>query len=142
MPFGKGPCGRSQAVLPNDLPVEITDYITANYPDNNILRAKHKLNNGNYFVAIDQPLILIFDNDGEFKEATLFFFHCRALGESVDISTLPNTILDFVNNNYNNPDILVAFHKTNGNYILGLLANGGRKIVGFDEDGNLLFERP
>lgn len=142
LPFGKGPCGRSQAVLSEDLPTEITDYIASNYPDNNILRAKKKLNNGPYFVAIDQPLILIFDADGTFSEATVFFFHCRAVGDPIDITDLPETILTFVNEHYDNPEILVAFHKTNGNYILGILADGTRKIVGFDTEGNMLFERP
>lgn len=139
-PFGTSPCGQGIMVAAEDLPSSILDYITEHYPDADIFRAKKKPHG--YLVKISGHLILIFDTDGLFVEATTHFFHCRPLGVRIDITTLPDVIVEYINNHYNNPHIKIAFEKTNGNYILGITTDDGRKILGFDVDGNLIFERP
>ncbi len=139
-PFGTSPCGRGEMVLPGDLPTAILDYIAENYPDAEIFRAKKKPHG--YLVKISGHLILIFDADSEFVEATTHFFHCRPLGMRIELADLPNSIVNYINDNYPNPEIKIAFEKTNGNFILGITTDDGRKILGFDADGNLLFERP
>ncbi len=140
--FSQGPCGRGEAVRVAGLPAAVTDYVAANYPDAQIKRAKQLLD-GPYFVKIDDPnLILIFNNDGGFVEATVLFYHCRPLGTPVDIATLSSTITDYVAANFPNSTIKVAFEKVNGMVIVGLTSPSGRIILGFDAAGNLVFSRP
>jgi hypothetical protein len=142
-PFAHGPCGRGLPVGVDQLPAGITGYVADNYPDAQILRAK-KMMSGMYFVKITNPeLILIFKADGTFLEATVLFFHCRPLGLPIDIGTLPDAITDYIEANYAGAEIKVAFHKNNGMYVVGIFtADGQRKILGFDADGNLVFVRP
>lgn len=137
-----GPCGRGAAVAASDLPAAITSYVADNYPGANIQRAKQLLS-GTYFVKIDTPgYILIFDGEGVFIEATVIFYHCRPLGTPVDVATLPAAVTDYIAANFTNAEIKVAFEKNNGMLIVGIFSEEGRKIVGFDADGNFLFVRP
>lgn len=136
------PCGQGDVVRPVQLPAAIMDYIAENYPGAQAQRAK-QLESGTYFVKIDNPgYILIFDGEGEFIEATVLFYHCRPLGLPMDIASLPENITNYISANFSGAEIKAAFHKNNGITIVGLFTAEGRKIVGFDADGNLLFVRP
>ena len=140
--FRRGPCGHGEAVGVDDLPANIIDYVATNYPDAEILRAKH-MESGRYIIKISEPhYILIFSEDGAFLEATVLFYHCHPLGVPMDIANLPETITSFIEENYPGSEILVAFHKNNGVYVLGVFTAEGRKVMAFDADGNLLFVRP
>ncbi len=140
-PFSHGPCGRSKPVGIDRLPLSIIDFVAENYPDNVIRRAKKKGDNL-FFIKLDNRIILIFDGQGNFLEATVIFFHCRPLGLPMDVENLPEVIVSFINDHFSNAEIKVAFHKSNGTIIVGLFIDGGRKILVFDADGNLIFERP
>jgi len=140
-PFSHGPCGRSKPIGIDRLPFSIIDFVAENYPDNVIKRAKKKGDNL-FFVKLDSRVILIFDGEGNFLEATVIFFHCRPLGLPLDVENLPELIVSFIDEHFSNPEIKVAFHKSNGSIIVGLFTDEGRKILGFDSEGNLLFERP
>lgn len=136
------PCGRGEAVRPSQLPAAITDYIAENYPGAQAQRAK-QLESGVYFVKIDNPgYILIFRGNGAFIEATVLFYHCRPLGLPIDVASLPASISDYISANFSGAEIMVAFQKNNGMTIIGLSTIEGRKIVGFDANGNFLFVRP
>ncbi len=50
-------------VAVEDLPAAVTDYVTANYPDATIVKAKQR-NDGNYFLRLDNGVKLVFDVDG------------------------------------------------------------------------------
>ncbi len=140
--FRRGPCGHGEAIGVDELPANIIEYVETNYPDAEILRAKH-MDNGRYIIKISEPhYILIFSDDGAFIEATVLFYHCHPLGVPMDIANLPETITNYIEENYPGSEILVAFHKNNGVYVLGVFTPDGRKIMAFDADGNLLFVRP
>ncbi|RMF28070.1 MAG: hypothetical protein D6765_06550 [Bacteroidetes bacterium] len=142
--LGRGPCGRGEIIRPEDLPDVITSYIEDNYVDAEIKRAKQKPS-GNYIVLIttaDGRLLLIFDADGNFVEEATHFHHCRPLGHRIDPAELPDVITTFIEENYVDAEIKIAFKKINGWYIVGITTADGRKILVFDADGNLLFERP
>lgn len=62
-------CGGITPVDIADLPITITDYITANYPDADIQKAGQKTNSGNYGVVLNingDRVIVVFDEDGNF----------------------------------------------------------------------------
>lgn len=140
--FRRGPCGHGEAIGVDALPANIIEYVETNYPGAEILRAKH-MDSGRYIIKISDPhYILIFSEDGAFIEATVLFYHCHPLGVPMDIANLPESITNFIENNYPGSEILVAFHKNNGMFVVGVYTADGRKIMVFDADGNLLFVRP
>ena len=62
-------CGNITPLNIADLPTIITDYITTNYPDAEIMKAGQKTNSGHYGVVLNtngDRTILIFDGDGNF----------------------------------------------------------------------------
>lgn len=77
-PMAHGPCHHGlnwgELVDVADLPTAITDYITENYPDSEIRRAK--LRDDNYIVLVEGPVIIVFDADGTFIEERTPLFHC------------------------------------------------------------------
>lgn len=140
--FRRGPCGHGEAVDIDSLPANIVEYIETNYPNAEIIRAK-QLENGRYIIKINEPhYILIFEEDGTFVEAVHMFHHCHSMGQLISIDNLPEVITTYVEENYPGSEILVAFQKVNGMYILGVSTAEGRKIMVFDANGNLLFVRP
>ena len=137
-PHRPGPCGRGEPVSINDLPDDIIDYVTENYPDEDILRAKLKA--GKYLVKITGHLILVFDTDGNFIEEAHVFRFCNHFVDRINIDNLPDVIVDYISDNYPGAEIKVAW-KVRGKIIVGVITPEGRKILVFDLDGNFLFER-
>ncbi len=149
-PFRHGPCGFGEAIGLDAVPLFIVEYVAENYPGTEIVRAKlvQTDSGGRYFIKINNPgtdhppLILIFSEDGAFIEATVMFFHCHALGVPMDIGNLPEVITNYISEHFPNAEIKVAFHKTNGMFIVGIITGDGRHIIGFSADGAFLWIRP
>ncbi len=56
--------GKGTEIDPSELPATVTDYITANYPEATIERARQGENG--FGVKLDSGVILIFDAEGNF----------------------------------------------------------------------------
>ncbi len=137
-PHRPGPCGRGEPVSVEDLPDAIVDYITENYPGEDILRAK--LKGDKYLVKITGHMILVFEGDGTFLlEAPIFRF-CNHFVDRINIDNLHDVIVDYITENYPNAEIKIAW-RVRGKIVVGIITPDGRKIVVFDLDGNFLFDR-
>jgi hypothetical protein len=137
-PHRPGPCGRGEPVNVDELPDAIVDYITENYPGEDILRAKLKGNK--YLVKITGHMILVFEENGTFLlEAPIFRF-CHHFVDRINIDNLPDVITDYISENYPNAEIKIAW-RIRGKIVVGIITPDGRKIVVFDLDGNFLFDR-
>jgi len=137
-PRRHGPCGRGIPVAVEDLPDAIVTYVTENFPDKEILRAK-QFPKG-YVVLVGGGGLLIFNNDYDFVVATRVFYFCDQMGHPIDIANLPDAITDYVAVNYPGAEIVKA-SVVRGRIVVGLSTPDGRKILVFDMDGNFLFER-
>ncbi len=124
-----------QQVAVSDLPQSITDFITENYPDEEIIEA-WLTDEGEYVVVLDDDLYLIFDNDGSFVEEYDEKEH-RGDRDPIDISELPQSVLDYVTANHPDAEIKKAFSNEDGEYIVKL---NNRWVVIFDADGNFIEE--
>lgn len=126
-------------VRPAALPQPIQDYVAANYPDNAIRRAK--FNGSNYFVLVNAPVVLQFDADGNFIGEVDVLEHCRFPCRPQEVSELPEVISAYVTENFPEAENLRACRRPN--LVLVAFINGeGRVVLGFDNNGNLLFQRP
>ncbi len=137
-PHRPGPCGRGILVPVEDLPDAITTYVSENYPDAEILRAK-KFPRG-YVVLITGRRLVIFDNDLAFVAETRAFHFCDLVGHPIDIANLPDAVTAYITTNYPDGEIVKAFI-VHGRIVIGVLTPDGRKVLVFDADGNFLFER-
>jgi hypothetical protein len=137
-PHRPGPCGRGIPVSVEDLPDAIVAYVTNNYPDKEILRAK-QFPKG-YVLLIGGGGLLIFNNAYDFVIATRVFHFCDQVGHPIDIANLSDAITDYITDNYPGAEIAKAY-VVRGRIVVGLSTPDGRKIVVFDMDGNFLFER-
>ncbi|WP_252112680.1 PepSY-like domain-containing protein [Gramella jeungdoensis] len=122
-------------IAPSELPQNILDFISDNYPGVDIEEAELE-NNGNYEVELENDVELIFDGDGNF------------LGqaqdendddqgedeEDIDPAELPQTILDYIAENYPDNTIIEAEREDEG-YEVTL--NNGVELK-FDQEGNFL----
>lgn len=133
-----GPCGRGIPVAPEDLPDAITNYVAENYPDAEILRAK-QFPRG-YVVLISGRRLLVFSNALDFVVETRVFYFCDQVGHPINPANLPDAITDYIETNYPGSELVKAF-LVRGRIVVGILTPDGRKILVFDKDGNLLFER-
>jgi len=132
-----GPCGGGERIQVEALPAEITAYITENYPDQEIRKAKIK---GDYFlVGITGPTVLVFEEDGTFVESAPLFRFCRA--DRINIDNLPEIITTYISENYPDAEIKAAF-RVRGKIVIGILTPEGRKALVFTLNGVFLFERP
>jgi Putative beta-lactamase-inhibitor-like, PepSY-like len=137
-PHRPGPCGRGEPVNIDELPDAIVDYITENYPGQDILRAK--LKGGKYLVKIAGHMILVFEENGTFLlEAPIYRF-CHHFVDRINIDNLLDVITDYISENYPNAEIKIAW-RIRGKIVVGIITPDGRKIVVFDLDGNFLFDR-
>jgi hypothetical protein len=136
--YRPGPCGGGQVIGLDQIPPVITEYITENYPDAVIRRAKTR--GSFYLVAITGPTILVFTEDGAFVNDFPLFRFC--FGHRIDLVDLPEVIVNYINENYPNVEIKVAF-RARGKIIVGVLKpDGTRAIIVFTQDGVFIFDRP
>ena len=137
-PHRPGPCGRGEPVSVDELPQAIVDYVTDNYPNADILRAK--LKGDKYLVKITGHMILVFSEDGVFLlEAPIFRF-CDHFVDRINIDNLPDVIVNYIADNYPNAVIKIAW-RVRSKIVVGVITPDGRKIIVFDLDGNFLFDR-
>jgi len=146
--FGHRPCGDkphhdkdSELLDLADLPETIATYISENYPDAEIKRAK--LRHDQYWVGLTGHIILVFDEDGNFVEEAEFpHGGCHGAPQEIDASELPESISTYLSDNYSDLAITAAFTKNDGNrYIVKLGEGNDTIVVIFDADGNVLCEK-
>lgn len=131
---GKPGCDRDSTLDIASLPSSITSYITTNYPDVTIERAKLD-RDGNFLVKVSGQLILVFDENGNFVEEAQFIHRQR--GSKIDVADLPTVITDYIASNYASATIKVAFQKDKG-YAVGIFENDTRMMLLFDAEGNFV----
>jgi len=121
----------------DQLPQAIIDYIAANYPDDEIFKAK--LLPDAYIIKLTSPKLLKFDLEGNFVEELPFIpHHCH--GIPIAIEDLPEVISTYITTNYPNAEIKQAFEHPD-RIEVRLLNDGVRTLLMFDKDGNFLFVR-
>ena len=120
---------------PSDLPQNILDFISANYPGVGIEEAELE-NNGNYEVELENDVELIFDGDGNFlgQAQDENDDEQGEDEEDIDPDDLPQTILDYIAENYPDNTIIEAEMEEEG-YEVTL--NNGIELK-FDQEGNFL----
>lgn len=138
----RGPCAYPGRMMrPASLPQAIQDYVADEYPDQSIELAKYIGARGVYFVAIDPPIILVFNEAGAFLTSIRCMSLCPEVANGVDVGALPESITNYIRDQYNDPEILTAFRLSNGHIVIGLFVDGERIILIFDADGNFLYQR-
>ncbi|MDX1542584.1 MAG: PepSY-like domain-containing protein [Christiangramia sp.] len=120
---------------PSDLPQNILDFISANYPGVGIEEAELE-NNGNYEVELENDVELIFDGDGNFlgQAQDENDDEQGEDEEDIDPDDLPQTILDYIAENYPDNTIIEAEMEEEG-YEVTL--NNGIELK-FDQEGSFL----
>lgn len=136
------PCGSLDAtnlIRPNALPQAILDYVSANYPGAQILRAKVR---GEYIlVQISRFQVLVFSRGTfEFVEEVFLWYDCYGCN-AVQLAQLPQAVQDYITTNYPNGEVKRACRR-NGRLVVGLLLPDGRAILVFDAEGNLIYSQP
>ncbi|WP_300434318.1 PepSY-like domain-containing protein [Christiangramia sp.] len=121
------------SISTSTLPQNILDYITDNYPGLTIIEAEIE-DNQNYEITLSDDTELVFDSEGNFlgedtDEEDDFG------DEEVEVSELPQNILDFIAQNYPGVAIEEAELENNGNYEVEL--ENDVELI-FDGDGNFL----
>lgn len=137
-PLHPGPCGKGRPVDINDLPQDILDYISVNYPGVDVLRAKRLPDY--YLVLVSGRLILVFSPSGEFIREAHLFYHCRHHDQIFLIDELPAVIVEYINTHCPECEIVRAA-LIRGHIVVGVIANGSRKIFVFTREGEFLFMR-
>ncbi len=123
-------------VDPADLPQAIKDYVTSNYANETIEEAGVDAETGDFIVVLESGIILVFDADSNFIEAYDDEEYGDEDWDEVDITTLPQIILDYIATNYTDASIEEAAVNTEtGDYVVFL--NDGT-VVEFDKDGQFV----
>lgn len=135
-----GPCGHiaGEWVHPDSLSQTIKDYVAANYPDAQILRAKKR--GDKYVVLLTGHLVLIFSADGSFEGTALMWHDCRPCVDP-GLVNLPASVTDYVANNYPGAEIKRVCRRGD-RIVIGLLTATGRVLLVYDKDWNFLFSIP
>jgi Putative beta-lactamase-inhibitor-like, PepSY-like len=136
-------CGGVDSVLDvNSLPASIVSYVSTTYGDSVEIRHAKLDDAGQYIVAIDGHILLVFDASGNFVEVAQFVRDCGGQhGDGIPVDSLSADITDYISTHYAGAEIKRALLKENGNIIVGILYNGERKILIFDANGNFIAER-
>ncbi len=120
-------------VKTSTLPQNILDYITDNYSGLTIIKAEIE-DNQNFEITLSDDSELIFDSQGNFLGEDID--ENDDFGdEDVDVSELPENIIDFVNQYYPGVAIEEAELENNGNYEIEL--ENDVELI-FDTNGNFL----
>jgi hypothetical protein len=115
------------------LPQAILDYISTSYPDITVKKSEIE-DNGNYEVKLNNGVELIFDAEGSFLGIDDDGEH-NFDDTHLNISELPQILLDFIATNYPNESIDEAELENNGNLEIEL---ENEVILIFDVYGNFL----
>lgn len=120
----------------------IIDYLGTNYPDAVVEEVLFNIAYEEYFVFLDNELIVVFDKDGNFIEEMDEdeFFDRDEEGEftEIDLADLPQPIKDYIAANYPDQTIEEAYYdEIEEEYHVEL---DNELIVVFDKDGNFLRE--
>lgn len=140
-----GPCYNrlvrfGRPVRPAVLPQTIQDYVATNYPDNVIRFAK--LIGPNYLVLVNVPVVLRFDLDGNFLGEVDVLENCRFGCNPQPVDQLPAAISAYITANFPNAENIRACRRAPGRVLVTFVSGDGRVVLGFDADGNLIFQRP
>ncbi len=135
----KGCKGKGTEIELSELPTLVTGYISETYPDAAIKRAKVD-DNGDFLVAIEGPLFLVFDSEGNFVEEHEFA-HRGKKGTEVALEDLSSLITDYITANYEGATLKMAF-LYNDEYHVGITnSNDERVLLVFDNEGNFIEEK-
>lgn len=119
----------------NDLPQNVSEFVQKEFSDKEIKEA-WLTDEGEYIVVLGHHLYLIFDNEGNFIEVYKEREH-RGDRDPIDVSQLPQSVLDYLAANHADIGIKKAFVNEDGEYIIKLK---NRMVVVFDADGNFIEE--
>ena len=121
-------------IAPEDLPANIRDFIATHFPGITIEEAERE-NNGNYEIELSNDLELIFDADGKFLGRADDDDNDDKDDEDIEVSELPQAILDYIATNYPNNTIIEAEREDDNTYEVTL--NNGVELE-FAADGTFL----
>jgi hypothetical protein len=124
-------------ITATDLPENVTNYISTNYPDEQIVRAK--IAEDFYIVKLTSPNVLKFDMDGNYVDKVLFI-HNYCQGTSITFENIPVVISEYISTNYPTSVIKEAMQHVE-KYEIRLIDGENRILLMFDIEGNFLFER-
>ncbi len=140
-----GPCHRphrgfGEPLAIEDLSAAITDYITENYPDSEIKRARIN-QDGEVLVKLMPFTILKFDADGNFIEELTPLHNCHRPCNRLAFDELPAVISEYITTNFPEAEFKVACHR-GPRIAVFMRTPEGRLILVFNaETGELLFRR-
>ncbi|WP_026837389.1 PepSY-like domain-containing protein [Gillisia sp. JM1] len=118
----------------SDLPQNIKDFITTNYPGISIEEAEIE-NNGNFEIELENDIELIFDADGNFLGVAHDENDHDKDETDINPSDLPDSIKNYLNEYYPDNTIIEAEIEEDGSYEVTL--NNGLELE-FDADGNFV----
>ncbi|MCB0636418.1 MAG: PepSY-like domain-containing protein [Lewinella sp.] len=124
----------------DELPTTITDYVATNYPDAEILRAAFR--DDTFLILINGRLVLAFDADGNFLREVDPLAHCMRICNNLTAEELPEAVATYIGTNFPEAEFGRACGRENGRTLVVLLLEEGRVILGFNADGELVFQRP
>lgn len=141
-----GPCfdrinGFGRPVRPANLPEAVQNYITENYPDETIRIAR--MNPSRIVVIISGPLVLVFDNAGNFIQEISPLENCNPgrCNRVAEADLLP-AIQTYIEANYQDATFRGACTRTDRTAVF-MVNDGERLILVFDSaTGEFLFSRP
>ncbi len=142
-PDSNGNCGSGhhhyQEVDIDSLPTTITDYVDTTFPGGTIHRAVVD-DSSNYILKVSDSsgnkYILVFDSAGNLISQTAYT-HSHGHGNSIDSSSLPTSVINYIDSNHTGSTITKAFQKSDGSYIVIILQPDGTYLgLLFDSSGN------
>lgn len=119
----------------SELATLILDYISEHYGDLTIKKSWLS-DEGEFMVALNKHLILVFDGEGIFVEEFEPREH-RGDRDPIALTDIPQEILDFANANYPDEELIKAFVNDKGEYILKF---EDCLVLVFDAEGNFIEE--
>lgn len=123
----------------DELSEEITSYIAENYPDAIIRRAAFR--DDRFILLITGPTIVAFDGDGNFLREINPLAHCQRPCNGLEEGELSEAVAVYIAANF--PDAEFRRACARGERTLVLLVNDDQRVfLGFDAEGNLIFQRP
>jgi len=122
----------SDHISTSELPQNILDYVTANYPDATIIYAEMDIEDGatEYEIKLDNGMELEFDGSGNYVSSD---------DNHIPIADLPQAIIDYVETNYPDNSIAKAeLEYEDGQQMYEIELDNEIELY-FDMNGNFLF---